>query len=76
MTGPQGAGTDNHHGNLISSLIHPPNPISVSEELAEVKWERWRLSGDDNFHFKVDGIKLFPFHVATGERWGEVTLLF
>lgn len=54
----------------------PPTTTSVSEELAEVKWENWRLSRDDNFHFKVDGIKLFPFHVATGERRGEVTLLF
>lgn len=47
----------------------------VSEELAEVKWEYWRRSRDDNSHFKVDGIKLFPFHVATGERRAEATLL-
>lgn len=67
-------GTDNHYGNLISPW--PPSPTLVREKLAEVKWEYWRLSRDDNFHFKVDGIKLFPFHVATGERWGEVTLLF
>lgn len=51
-------------------------PISVSKPLAKVKLEHWRRSGDDNFHFKVDGIKLFPFHVATGERWGEANLLF
>lgn len=82
MTGPLGGGTDNHHGNLISFMVaHTPPPplpfsLSVSEELAEVKWEYWRLSRDDNFHFKVDGIKLYPFHVATGERRGEVTLLF
>lgn len=41
----------------------PPQPpaLSVRRKLAEVKWEWWRLSGDDNSHFKVDGMKLFPF---------------
>lgn len=90
--GPQGrmgwgGGADRHHGNLISPAtppppLHPPSPlcphIRVRGEPAEVKRVYWRLSGDDNSHFKVDGIKFFPFHVATGEHqpWAPVILLF
>lgn len=69
MTGPLGVGGDGQspwqpYPYLLLT------PTLVREVLGEVKWEYWRVSRDDNFHFKVDGIKLFPFHVATGERWG------
>lgn len=89
VTGPPGkdgaGGADRHHGNLISPVtpppsLNPPSPqcphIRVRGEPAEVKRVYWRLSGDDNSHFKVDGIKFFPFHVATGEHQPGVILLF
>lgn len=37
----------------------PPPPVSKSRWAGS--WQRWRLRGDDKFHFKVDGIRFPPF---------------
>lgn len=67
MTGSQGEGTHCHHDNPISAPWWVGGWGVDGGEGS--RREGWGLRRDDNFHFKVNGLKLFPFHVSSGEGW-------